>query len=548
MRTTLHWIQRLLSAIVLLLAASDAAAARNAQTGARNEEEVSREGGDGVPLVVWNRPIADLRATYDDRGPAERAERAAARILAVPAVQGRWSVARRPEQLGPDRAYLFTVNGEFAFRLLESDLDSEDGTTLEEAADLAEAQLRAALDSRQRQRHWPLVLRSTGIALALTVGLLVALFVLRRFVLSTRARLEPLFARLREAVVVGGIKLWPILGGLRLMLGRILTWSAVGGLVFVWLALVLRQFPYTEPWGEALGGFLLDFLGQAAWAVLTSAPDLFTAFVVFALTHAFVRGVSAYFLAVEREEVRVPWLAAETARATRQILTVIVWAFALVIAYPYIPGSHTEAFKGVSVFLGLMISLGSTGLVNQVMSGLTVVYSHAYHHGDYVRIGEQEGRVLSLGLLATRLERASGEVVSVPNAVVTAGMTVNLSPREAGAGEILTTTVTIGYDAPWRQVHALLLLAARRAEGLAPEPAPFVLQRSLSDFYVEYQLVARLAPRAVRPAVLSRLHAEIQDAFNEHGVQILSPHFEGQPAAPVLVPRSAWFAAPAAPE
>ncbi len=266
---------------------------------------------------------------------------------------------------------------------------------------------------------------------------------------------------------------------------------------------------------------------------------------IFALAHAFNRGVGSYFVAIEQGEVAVPWLAGETARATRQLLALLTWVFAIVVAYPYIPGSGTDAFKGISVFLGLMVSLGSAGLVNQVMSVLTVIYSRSYQRGDFVRIGEHEGRVRNVGLLATKLERVEGNEVSVPNAVVTANTTINYSRAGEGAAEIVATSVTIGYDAPWRQVHALLLLAAKNTSQLAGAPAPFVLQRALSDFYVEYQLVAHLLRREERVAALSRLHTEIQDAFNAHGVQIMSPHYMTQPGEAVVVPRTAWFTAPA---
>jgi small-conductance mechanosensitive channel len=540
-----------LLAIVLWILTAGARAARpvtSAGSALGSQQALERATDERAPLVVWNRPVAEFRAHYDDWGPSERARRAAARILAVSPEQGKWDVTRQHAQVGAYTGFVFSINGEFVFRLLEGDVDTEDGLTLEQAAAAAEARLREVMDSRSRQRRWPLLMRGIVITIALTLALAVCLAGARWLQRTVQARLVPALARARTRVTLGGINLWPILGGLRLVLARLLTWSIAGGFVYLWLALVLRQFPYTEPWGDALGGFVLAVLARVGWGILASLPDLFVAAVIFALAHAFVRGLGSYFLAVEREQVSVPWLAGETARATRQLLTILVWAFAIVLAYPHIPGSGTDAFKGMGVFIGLMVSLGSAGLVNQIMSGLTVIYSHAYHRGDFVKIGDHEGRVAVVGLLATKIAKPSGEVVSVPNAVVTANTTTNFSPGGRAAPELLATTVTIGYDAPWRQVHALLQLAAQRTPELAPEPPPLVLQRALSDFYVEYQLVAHLLRREQRTAAQSRLHAEIQDAFNEHGVQIMSPHFERQPAETVTVPRTAWFTAPAARE
>jgi small-conductance mechanosensitive channel len=182
------------------------------------------------------------------------------------------------------------------------------------------------------------------------------------------------------------------------------------------------------------------------------------------------------------------------------------------------------------------------------MSGLVVVYSRAFREGDYVKIGEVEGTVVRRGSLSTKIRNVRHEEVTLPNGIVIASPTVNYTRLAGGSGALVSATVTIGYDAPWRQVHALLELAASRTPGLRKAPPPTVVQRALSDFYVEYQLVAQAERSDDRPLALSRLHAAIQDAFNEHGVQIMSPHFLGQPGAPVVVPRERWHAPPAQPE
>jgi small-conductance mechanosensitive channel len=495
-------------------------------------------------LVIWNRRIATFRVPFENWTPAERAARAATRIGAAPASDGHYEVARRAESIGANSGFLFSVNGEFAFRLLEGDVDAESGETLEQAASTAEQRLRDALDSRVQQGRWSVIAKGVGLTAGMTLAIALALIGLARLRRWTGQWLGSRLEHLRRRAVVGGINLWPILGGLRQVLTRILYWSFAGVLVYLWLALVLEQFPYSKPWGDALGSFLAQVFSQLTWSVIASLPNLFVVLVIVALTHAFNRGVGAYFLTVERGEASVPWLTSEIARATRQIFALLVWVFALVVAYPYIPGSETAAFKGVSVFIGLMVSLGSAGLVNQVMSGLTVIYSRAYRHGEFVRIGDQEGRVLDLGLLATTIQRPGGTEVSIPNAVVTGHMILNYSRVGREGCEVVITSVTIGYDAPWRKVHELLERAAQRTPELAREPVPLVTQRALSDFYVEYQLQVPLAPGTDRRTATSRLHAEIQDAFNEDGIQIMSPHFEGQPAQAVVVPRSAWFGTP----
>ena len=236
-----------------------------------------------------------------------------------------------------------------------------------------------------------------------------------------------------------------------------------------------------------------------------------------------------------------------TVRATRGLVHIGVWLFALAMAYPYLPGSDTEAFKGITVLLGVMISLGSSNFVGQAMSGLILTYSRTLHVGEYVRIAEVEGTVTEMGTFATRIRTGLGEELTLPNTLIVGAVTKNYSRTVKDKGYIVDTVLTIGYDTPWRQVHAMMIEAARRTEGILPTPAPHVFQTALSDFYVEYRLVAQAVASAPRPRaqVLTDLHTHLQDVFNENGVQIMSPHYLGDPAEAKVVPRSRWFAPPA---
>jgi len=308
---------------------------------------------------------------------------------------------------------------------------------------------------------------------------------------------------------------------------------------------VLHQFPYSQPWGENLKVFLLELFVDLADGIVQAIPNLFTVLVIFLLTRLVVRVASAFFKSAETGTLTSSWLQPDTARATRRMVVVLIWIFAIVVAYPYIPGSRTEAFKGISVFVGLMLSLGSAGLVGQVVGGLVVVYSRAFYIGEFVKIGEYEGTIKEIGVLSTKMQTLKQEEITIPNAVLVGATTVNYSRHNQGGAAILSTCVTIGYDAPWRQVHGLLLLAAERTPGVLQEPAPRVLQRSLSDFYVEYQMLFRINQPEQRYMIMSELHGNIQDTFNEYGVQIMSPHFVTQPGEAVLVPNEDWYKAPA---
>jgi small-conductance mechanosensitive channel len=357
----------------------------------------------------------------------------------------------------------------------------------------------------------------------------------------THHRLEELSARRRSQ----GLDLRPIAWGVLRVLVDLARFAAVLSLAYLTLSLVLRQFPYTRPWGETLGGYVLDALSHLGRGFVDSLPSLATLLLIWLITRGVVRVISAWFEAIAAGKIESDWFDPQTAGATRRLVVTGIWLFALTIAYPYIPGSETAAFKGVSVFVGLMLSLGSAGALSQIVSGFVVLYSRAIRVGDFVRVDDKEGVVAELGLLSLKLVTRLREEVTIPNTVLAATAVNNYTRRSRENGLFVATSVSIGYDTPWRQVHALLELAASRTPDILPSPKPYVLETGLGDFYVVYQLCAAIAKPTDRPFVLSRLHAEIQDAFNEFGVQIMSPNFEAQPDAKVWVPREQWNSAPA---
>lgn len=320
-------------------------------------------------------------------------------------------------------------------------------------------------------------------------------------------------------------------------------------LAIEWTGYVLTRFPFSRPWGEMLNGFLFDLAGRLLHATFTAVPGLLTALVIFLLARFVTRLVHSFFERMRTTPSQPTWLDAGAVVATRRIAKLLVWLFALAMAYPYLPGAQTEAFRGLSVLVGLMVSLGASSLVGQAASGLILTYGRVYRKGEYVRVGEHEGTVMDLGVFATRLRTGLGEELTLSNATVLAATTRNYSRAVQGEGFVLDTTVTIGYDTPWRQVHAMLCEAARRTEGVVADPAPQVFQTALSDWYPQYRLVCQAVPAEPRSRalVLSALHAHIQDVFNEHGVQIMSPHYFEDPAAPKVVPPAKWFTPPARP-
>jgi small-conductance mechanosensitive channel len=313
-------------------------------------------------------------------------------------------------------------------------------------------------------------------------------------------------------------------------------------IAYQWLGLVLASFPYTHPWGERLNGFLLGVLGTVGRGVLNALPDLFVAVLIFVLAQLSVRGMATFLTRAANSGESWGWLDQDTVGPARKLMTAAIWLFAFAMAYPYLPGSSTEAFKGVSVLVGVMLSLGGSGLVSQAASGMVLMYTRTLRVGEFVSIGGSEGTIVALGTFATRIRTGRGDELSVPNSLVMNQVTRNYSRAANGRCFVVDTEVTIGYDTPWRQVHLMLEEAARRTPGVLHDPAPRVFQTALGDFYPQYRLVCQAAATEPKPRadLLSTLHENIQDVFSENGVQIMSPHYLDDPASPKIVPPSRW--------
>src|SRR3954469_10633612 len=533
-RATAHRTLLVVVAILHAVAATAQTPARPSVAG----EIVGERAGQSATVSFFNRPIVVFRARVAGRTPEERAL-GAGRLLHDLLAQG----ATAPVVAKPfDNGAMITVASRGVLLLTAADVEDLAGETLDGVAAKTVDRLRQAFAEAEEARRPGVLLRAAVTALLAIAAGWLALTVIgyvRRSAVGFLDRLarRPIASLDEESAA-----------RIRDLQGRVVRALFTGiDLVVVYgvTTFVLRQFPYTRPWGESMSGFLLSTAETLSLGGVRALPGLFTAALILVAARFLINLPGAWFTAVEHGRVRARWIHPETAQATRRLATTLVWLLAIVVAYPYLPGSETEAFKGVSVFLGLMVTFGSSGLVNQIMSGFMVTYSRALRVGDFVRIGDVEGTVTHLGILSTKVRTLRSEEVTIPNAVVVGQTTTDYSRTGGGEGVFTPTSVTIGYDTPWRQVHAMMLMAAERTPGLRSEPKPTVFQAGLEDFYVKYTLFVCLEEQESRLLTLDALHANIQDVFNEHGVQIMSPNYMLDPAAPKIVARPDWFAAPA---
>ena len=491
------------------------------------------------------RPIVTFRTTLMGMTPETRVRRALARLDTLAANQMGEPVEVTPFTVDGKRGINLRIGQLVLFNVLEGDLDPEEKLSIDETGRRAASEMQAALQAAREQNRPMVLLKGAGLSILATAIALLLLWLIRRATTLMVRHLQVVI----EAENASSRLHWARHGWLLVQrLAQLLMGFLWLNVAYLWLTYVLARFPLTEPLGDRLTDFLFGLLETLGAGLLGAMPALTTALVILFLTKAFNDALGNFFKAAKEGRVQVPGLHPETVTATHRLVNILVWGLGIAIAYPFIPMSDSDAFKGLSVMFGFMLTLGSAGIVNQLMSGLVLVYSRALSVGDFVDIGEHVGVVSEVGALSTKMINMRNEEVTIPNAVLVGNPIRNYSRLAGARGTLVSTKVTIGYDTPWRQVHAMLIAAAEQTPGLRALPKPFVYQRSLADWYVEYELFAHMDKPLERVPVLSALHANIQDQFNTYGVQIMSPHFVSQPRNNVVVPPEGWHAPPAAPD
>ncbi|WP_295714489.1 mechanosensitive ion channel family protein [Mucilaginibacter sp.] len=323
------------------------------------------------------------------------------------------------------------------------------------------------------------------------------------------------------APVVYAHRLLPLVTGLL----RIVRVIMIIILVYLALPVLFFIFPSSKPIAVQLLGYVVTPFKSILLAIVHYIPNLLTITVIYVVTRYIVKLVKFIANEIAQGNFTINGFYAEWALPTYNIIRVLLFAFMFVVIFPYLPGSDSKIFQGVTVFLGILFSLGSSSAISNMVAGIVLTYMRPYKIGDRIKVGEVMGDVIEKNLLVTRLRTIKNEDITIPNATILSGHTVNYSTVAKTMGLVLNTTVTIGYDVPWQTVHNLLISAAEATEGIMADKKPFVLQTGLNDFNVSYQLNAYTALSNQMAAIYSRLHQNIQDKFNEAGVEIMSPHY-----------------------
>jgi small-conductance mechanosensitive channel len=290
-------------------------------------------------------------------------------------------------------------------------------------------------------------------------------------------------------------------------------------------------FPWTRGLADKLFNYILSPVKNIFSAVIDYIPNLFTIAVIYLSIHYTVKFFKFLASEIENGALVISGFYPDWAMPTFNIVRVLLYAFMFVTIFKYLPGSDSPVFQGVSVFLGILFSLGSSSAISNAVAGMVITYMRPFKVGDRIKIGEITGEVVGKSILVTRIRTIKNEDITVPNSTVLSSYTLNYTTSAKDLGLILHTSVTIGYDVPWKKVHELLLNAAKATDGIIQDDdtkKPFVLQTSLDDFYVSYQINGYTENSHRMASIYSPLHQNIQDQFNEAGIEILSPHYKAE--------------------
>lgn len=460
-------------------------------------------------------------------------------------IQGAITRTARNPEIGTEDIVVFNLEDRTQIRagetVLINVLDADaalEGLSRGTLADILLEKTQKSIADYRAERRPERLLKSSGFAVLYLLILAVLMWLVSRAFRWLESRAEKRLERnlrnieARSQRLVHAGRIWLFLAGLF----RTLKLVILVVLVYLVITSVLELFP----WTRSLSGSLLNmFMAplRGLWTGLVHAtPGLIFILVLFLVFRYLLSLMRTFFRGVEHGRIRLANFDPDWAMPTFKIARVVLIVFGIVIAFPYIPGSDSLAFKGISVFVGVLLSIGSSSIISNIFAGLSMIYRRAFKVGDRVRIDEVFGTVREIRLQTTQIVTAKNESVVLPNSNIMNANILNYSQLARQEGLILHTTVGIGYDTPWRQVEAMLLTAADRADGVLAHPKPFALRKKLGDFAVEYELNVYCANPDGMLKTYSALHDNILDVFNEQGVQIMSPSYVADPAEPKVAP------------
>jgi len=485
--------------------------------------------GEVFPVMLDNQELFTIRQGIGSFSAQERAKSITARIEKI-ADDDALSPEDLTIKIDPEDKNPSIILGDTVIATITSKDAKLHAVSQEVLAERALAKIKAAIVRYRQERQPDNLLKDAVLTVSATLATVLIFWV----IIFISSRVFPQIQRLITSLVPGvvfqnfEIISSQTIGIFSLRVLQFIRTLIILTILYFYLTFVLRLFPWTRKFGDGFLQYFFSALEVISQEIAKYLPNIFIILLIVFITHYLLRAIKPFFTGLERENLVINGFYPDWAKPTYNLLSLLIIALAIVIAFPYLPGFNSPAFQGVSVFLGVLFSLGSTSAIANVVGGIILIYTRSFQLGDKISIGDVIGDVIEKGLLVTRIRTPANRIITIPNSSLLNTNVINfsVSQREFKQPLILQTTVTLGYDLPWRKVHATLKEAALATKFIVSEPAPFVLQTSLDDFYVSYQLNAYTDHPSKMVYIYSELHQNIQDKCNEVGIEIMSPHYK----------------------
>ncbi|ELP53934.1 mechanosensitive ion channel family protein [Microcystis aeruginosa TAIHU98] len=485
--------------------------------------------GEVFPVMLDNQELFTIRQGIGSFSAQERAKSITDRIEKI-ADDDALSPEDLTIKIDPEDKNPSIILGDTVIATITSKDAKLQAVSQEVLAERALAKIKAAIVRYRQERQPDNLLKDAVLTVSATLATVLIFWV----IIFISSRVFPQIQRLITSLVPGvvfqnfEIISSQTIGIFSLRVLQFIRTLIILTILYFYLTFVLRLFPWTRKFGDGFLQYFFSALEVVSQEIAKYLPSIFIILLIIFITHYLLRAIKPFFTGLERENLVINGFYPDWAKPTYNLLSLLIIALAIVIAFPYLPGFNSPAFQGVSVFLGVLFSLGSTSAIANVVGGIILIYTRSFQLGDKISIGDVIGDVIEKGLLVTRIRTPANRIITIPNSSLLNTNVINfsVSQREFKQPLILQTTVTLGYDLPWRKVHATLKEAALATQFIVSEPAPFVLQTSLDDFYVSYQLNAYTDHPSKMVYIYSELHQNIQDKCNEVGIEIMSPHYK----------------------
>jgi small-conductance mechanosensitive channel len=485
--------------------------------------------GEVFPVMLDNQELFTIRQGIGSFSAQERAKSITDRIEKI-ADDDALSPEDLTIKIDPEDKNPSIILGDTVIATITSKDAKLHAVSQEVLAERALAKIKAAIVRYRQERQPDNLLKDAALTVSATLSTVLIFWV----IIFISSRVFPQIQRLITSLVPGvvfqnfEIISSQTIGIFSLRVLQFIRTLIILTILYFYLTFVLRLFPWTRKFGDGFLQYFFSALEVISQEIAKYLPNIFIILIIVFITHYLLRAIKPFFTGLERENLVINGFYPDWAKPTYNLLSLLIIALAIVIAFPYLPGFNSPAFQGVSVFLGVLFSLGSTSAIANVVGGIILIYTRSFQLGDKISIGDVIGDVIEKGLLVTRIRTPANRIITIPNSSLLNTNVINfsVSQREFEQPLILQTTVTLGYDLPWRKVHETLKEAALATKFIVSEPAPFVLQTSLDDFYVSYQLNAYTDHPSKMVYIYSELHQNIQDKCNEVGIEIMSPHYK----------------------